>query len=182
MMPNCHVRDDRCHFAYARSIAKVFCLRYNQTAKRPFSEHKLRRIDMGATLRDIGLIAVPDRLSKPKAPLTVEDCERYESHAQTGANCRSCSTCSGEKCRWSALLSEVQQHGRYAEMRLSVTPGITCIWRTQSRRDDGTFDQWMDITYIGTCSFSQGIKRLLQTGKAVLTRFESKTISHEINL
>lgn len=68
------------------------------------------------------------------------------------------------------LPREVEQYSRYAEMRLSVTPGLTCIWQTQPRRDQISFDQWldMDIAYIGTRSIWQDIKLLFKTVFAVL--------------
>lgn len=68
------------------------------------------------------------------------------------------------------LPREVEQYSRYAEMRLSVTPGLTCIWQTQPRRDQISFDQWldMDIAYIGTRSLWQDIKLLIKTVFAVL--------------
>ena len=68
------------------------------------------------------------------------------------------------------LPREVEQYSRYAEMRLSVTPGLTCIWQTQPRRDQISFDKWldMDIAYIGTRSIWQDIKLLFKTVLAVL--------------
>lgn len=409
VMLNYHFRDSQRHFAYVRYVTKALCLRYNQVAREPFSDHELRLIYIGATLHDIGLISIPDRLLNMKGPLRPEDRDRYESHAQTGANivdqmagiyhltpseqevlhniclchherydgggypnhlkgdetpvyaqivsiaevydsltaknyseprtheeaielilsgaCGAFNPCLLEclrqastdvqalwECRddddrvellydaieptkksywlqkraldvvassmallvlsplmalialviWlddpkgspifrqvrvgrhkkeftmfkfrtmhvdaelrkqeleglnekdgpvfkiandpritrvgrflrktsldelpqlvnvlrgdmslvgprPALPSEVLQYSRFAEMRLSVTPGITCVWQTQSRRDDVTFDQWMnmDIAYIGTRSFSQDVKLILQTVKTVLTR------------
>ncbi|MBQ8555340.1 MAG: sugar transferase [Clostridia bacterium] len=70
------------------------------------------------------------------------------------------------------LPSEVAQYSRYAEMRLSVTPGLTCIWQVQPHRDDIRFDQWvdMDIAYIGTRSMRHDLKLLFQTVMAVLRR------------
>lgn len=69
------------------------------------------------------------------------------------------------------LPREVVQYSRYSEMRLSVTPGLTCIWQVQPKRDDIRFDDWidMDIAYIGTRSLRQDIKILLKTAKSVFT-------------
>lgn len=68
------------------------------------------------------------------------------------------------------LPREVEQYSRYAEMRLSVTPGLTCIWQVQPKRSEISFDQWMDmdIAYIGTRSLWHDIKLLLRTVQAVL--------------
>lgn len=68
------------------------------------------------------------------------------------------------------LPREVEQYSRYDEMRLSVTPGLTCIWQVQPKRDMIGFEQWMDmdIAYIGTRSLKQDIKLLFQTVLAVL--------------
>lgn len=67
------------------------------------------------------------------------------------------------------LPNEVEQYSRYAEMRLSVTPGLTCIWQVQPHRDHIRFDQWvdMDIAYIGTRSIWQDFKLLMKTLRAV---------------
>lgn len=68
------------------------------------------------------------------------------------------------------LPREVEQYSRYDEMRLSVTPGLTCIWQVQPKRDKIEFDQWMDmdIAYIGTRSLWYDIKLLFRTVLAVL--------------
>lgn len=67
------------------------------------------------------------------------------------------------------LPKEVEQYSRYTEMRLSVTPGLTCIWQMQPNRDNIGFDQWvdMDIAYIGTRSPWQDFKILCKTVGAV---------------
>ena len=86
VMLNYHFRDSQRHFAYVRYVTKALCLRYNKTSAEPFSEADLQLIYIGATLHDIGLISIPDRLLNAKGPLTRDDRLRYESHAQTGAN------------------------------------------------------------------------------------------------
>ena len=70
------------------------------------------------------------------------------------------------------LPAEVQQYSRYTEMRLSVTPGLTCIWQSNSDRDSISFDKWMDmdITYIGTRSLWGDFKLLLKTVGVVLNK------------
>lgn len=70
------------------------------------------------------------------------------------------------------LRSEVEQYSRYTEMRLSVTPGLTCIWQVQPKRDDISFEDWMDmdIAYIGTRSVREDMKLLLLTVLSVFRR------------
>ena len=52
------------------------------------------------------------------------------------------------------LPSEVAHYTSYEEMRLSVTPGLTCVWQVQPKRDEIRFADWvdMDLKYIGTRS------------------------------
>lgn len=65
--------------------------------------------------------------------------------------------------------AEVQQYEDWMLRRLSVTPGITCIWQI-SGRSNISFEQWMrmDLEYIDTCSVKQDISILLRTIPAVL--------------
>ncbi len=53
--------------------------------------------------------------------------------------------------------------------RLSVTPGITCIWQVHGR-SVVRFDEWvrMDLRYVEERSFWNDLKLLLQTGPAVV--------------
>ena len=45
---------------------------------------------------------------------------------------------------------EVEQYTEYQKLRLTVTPGITCLWQVQPNRNDLSFDEWvnLDIAYI----------------------------------
>jgi lipopolysaccharide/colanic/teichoic acid biosynthesis glycosyltransferase len=54
--------------------------------------------------------------------------------------------------------------------RLSVTPGITCIWQV-SGRSDLDFDTWvsMDLDYIETWTLRKDLKIMLRTVPAVLS-------------
>jgi lipopolysaccharide/colanic/teichoic acid biosynthesis glycosyltransferase len=54
--------------------------------------------------------------------------------------------------------------------RLSVTPGITCIWQVQGRSDIRDFNDWaaLDMRYIRDWNLSLDAKILLQTIPAVL--------------
>lgn len=67
------------------------------------------------------------------------------------------------------LPNEVNQYSRYQEMRLSVTPGLTCEWQVQPRRDEIGFEQWvdMDVSYIGTRSVWKDMIIVLRTIRSV---------------
>lgn len=67
------------------------------------------------------------------------------------------------------LPSEVQKYDVQYHRRLSVKPGITCLWQI-SGRNNIDFDAWMslDLAYIDTWSYSQDLKILLKTIPAVL--------------
>ncbi|HZZ84818.1 MAG TPA: sugar transferase [Anaeromyxobacteraceae bacterium] len=66
--------------------------------------------------------------------------------------------------------SEVKEYERWHRRRLSVTPGITCIWQI-SGRNDVDFDRWMelDLQYIDNWSLYNDLKIFLRTIPAVLT-------------
>lgn len=57
------------------------------------------------------------------------------------------------------------------DRRLSVKPGLTCIWQV-SGRSDITFDRWMemDVEYVETRSLLKDLSLILRTLPAVLTR------------
>ena len=66
--------------------------------------------------------------------------------------------------------SEVKQYERWQHRRLSMKPGITCIWQV-SGRNNIPFDQWMkmDMQYIDTWSLKLDLIILLKTIKVVFT-------------
>jgi exopolysaccharide biosynthesis polyprenyl glycosylphosphotransferase len=68
------------------------------------------------------------------------------------------------------LPAEVRQYQRWQRRRLSVKPGITCVWQV-SGRNDIDFEQWMrlDLDYIDNWSFWNDVRICLQTIPAVLT-------------
>lgn len=69
-----------------------------------------------------------------------------------------------------ALQREVEQYNEYQRQRLYVTPGLTCFWQVQPRRNDLSFDEWMelDIKYVRERSFLVDWKIIFLTVGAVL--------------
>ena len=65
--------------------------------------------------------------------------------------------------------SEVVQYETSDRRRLSMRPGLTCIWQVEGRNSIG-FDQWvkLDLLYIDTWSILLDLKILLKTIPAVL--------------
>lgn len=63
-----------------------------------------------------------------------------------------------------ALVREVEQYSSYQKKRLTVKPGITCIWQVSGRNTVG-FDEWveMDIYYIENRSIILDFKLILLT-------------------
>jgi exopolysaccharide biosynthesis polyprenyl glycosylphosphotransferase len=68
--------------------------------------------------------------------------------------------------------SEVQQYDPWHRRRLSMKPGITCIWQISGRNRIG-FDQWMklDLQYIDHWSLWLDFKILVRTVPVVVTGF-----------
>ncbi len=66
--------------------------------------------------------------------------------------------------------SEVAQYERWQMRRLSMKPGITCIWQV-SGRNDIDFKTWMklDLQYIDSWSLFLDLKLLLKTPYAVIS-------------
>jgi len=64
---------------------------------------------------------------------------------------------------------EVEQYETWQRRRLSVTPGITCLWQV-SGRNRISFREWMemDMKYIDSISFLTDLRILLLTIPAVL--------------
>ncbi len=70
------------------------------------------------------------------------------------------------------LPSEVENYEIWQRRRLSLKPGITCIWQV-SGRNKISFTQWMkmDMQYIDNWSLSLDFKILLRTFLVVLTGY-----------
>ncbi len=69
------------------------------------------------------------------------------------------------------LPKEVEQYNVRQLRRLSVVPGLTCYWQVRARRDNVSFDEWvdMDLQYINERNFWLDIKLIFRTFKAVFT-------------
>jgi exopolysaccharide biosynthesis polyprenyl glycosylphosphotransferase len=67
------------------------------------------------------------------------------------------------------LPSEVRQYKRWQRRRLSVKPGITCVWQI-SGRNEIDFDRWMelDLEYIDRWSLWGDVRIILKTIPAVI--------------
>ena len=67
------------------------------------------------------------------------------------------------------LPSEIEQYEEWQRRRLSLKPGITCIWQV-SGRNKISFAQWMkmDLDYIDSWSLLLDLKILIKTFFVVL--------------
>ncbi|MEO8379308.1 MAG: sugar transferase [Acidobacteriota bacterium] len=66
---------------------------------------------------------------------------------------------------------EVASYHRWHRRRLSMKPGLTCLWQISGRNQIHDFDHWMklDLQYIDNWSPSLDLKILLRTIPAVLS-------------
>lgn len=69
-----------------------------------------------------------------------------------------------------ALPREVELYTERQKQRMYITPGLTCYWQIQPKRNDITFDEWMelDLKYIQERSFWVDWKIIFKTFGAVL--------------
>lgn len=69
-----------------------------------------------------------------------------------------------------ALPREVEQYGPYEKQRLFVQPGLSCYWQIAPRRNELSFEEWMelDMKYIKERSFITDWKIIFMTIRAVL--------------
>lgn len=65
---------------------------------------------------------------------------------------------------------EVEKYELWQRRRLSMKPGITCIWQIHPRRNEVSFEKWMnmDMAYIDHWSLGLDLKILIKTIPAVL--------------
>jgi len=68
------------------------------------------------------------------------------------------------------LQSELPKFFNWQRRKLSVKPGITCLWQINGRNSINDFDDWvkMDLEYIDNWSLWLDLKILLKTAPAVL--------------
>jgi exopolysaccharide biosynthesis polyprenyl glycosylphosphotransferase len=66
---------------------------------------------------------------------------------------------------------EVDEYSVWHRRRLSMKPGMTCLWQIAPRRNELSFEDWMklDLKYIDNWSLFNDIKILVFTAKSVLT-------------
>ena len=69
-----------------------------------------------------------------------------------------------------AIPSEVVRYEAWQRRRLSVRPGLTCVWQV-SGRDQISFGAWMllDMRYIDHWSLWEDVRLILRTVPVVLT-------------
>ncbi|MBR5774582.1 MAG: sugar transferase [Clostridia bacterium] len=67
------------------------------------------------------------------------------------------------------LPREVNEYTDHQRQRLSITPGITCYWQVQPKRNSLTFDEWLelDLKYISERGFKADIVVIFKTFAAV---------------
>jgi lipopolysaccharide/colanic/teichoic acid biosynthesis glycosyltransferase len=67
------------------------------------------------------------------------------------------------------LPDEVDRYSIFERRRLSMRPGITCLWQVGGRNEIG-FDEWvkLDLEYIDSWSLLLDAEILLKTVPAVL--------------
>ncbi len=70
------------------------------------------------------------------------------------------------------LPREVEEYGRWHDLRLSVKPGITGLWQVSGRNNTTDFEEIvkLDKEYIDKCNLWYDFKILLKTVKVVLLR------------
>jgi lipopolysaccharide/colanic/teichoic acid biosynthesis glycosyltransferase len=67
--------------------------------------------------------------------------------------------------------SEVEKYDNWQRRRLSMKPGLTCLWQVTPRRNDVCFEEWMslDLHYIDNWSLELDFKIMLKTPWAVMS-------------
>ncbi len=68
-----------------------------------------------------------------------------------------------------AIVREVEQYTDREKQRLCITPGLTCYWQIQPKRNDLSFEQWLDLDlkYIRERNFLLDLKIIFKTVGAV---------------
>ena len=67
--------------------------------------------------------------------------------------------------------TEVQKYDLWQRRRLSMKPGITCLWQCSKQRNDISFKEWisLDLSYIDSWSLKLDFKILIKTALVVFT-------------
>ncbi len=70
------------------------------------------------------------------------------------------------------LPEEVAKYKPWHRKRISVTPGLTCLWQISGRNNIQSFDDWvkMDVEYIEKQSFVTDFKIILKTMPVVVLK------------
>ena len=68
------------------------------------------------------------------------------------------------------MVEEVASYQRWQRRRLSMRPGITCLWQISGRNEIRDFNEWvkLDLRYIDTWSLALDLKIFMKTILAVL--------------
>ena len=68
------------------------------------------------------------------------------------------------------LPSEVEKYNVWQRRRLSMKPGLTCLWQIKPNRNDLSFNEWMslDLNYIDNWSLKLDLSILAQTAFVVI--------------
>ncbi len=67
---------------------------------------------------------------------------------------------------------EVVEYKQWHMQRLTVKPGLTCLWQISGRNNIQDFDEWVskDIEYIKKASIKEDLKIILKTIPVVFTK------------
>lgn len=67
--------------------------------------------------------------------------------------------------------TEVNRYDLWQRRRLSMRPGITCLWQCSRKRNDISFKEWMslDLNYIDSWSLKLDFQILIKTALVVFT-------------
>ena len=66
--------------------------------------------------------------------------------------------------------AEVEKYDAWQRRRLSMKPGLTCLWQITPNRNEMRFEEWMrmDLQYIDSWSLWLDFEIILKTFRAVL--------------
>ena len=69
------------------------------------------------------------------------------------------------------LVTEFEQFSDYQKQKVSVKPGITCLWQVNGRNQISDFDEWvrLDLEYISRWSLMLDLAILMRTVETVLS-------------